>query len=270
MTKNAAPEGVGTHELAFEVFGARARVAVPTAELLPQVMEQLPAHWTPCEARPGDRRFALELAGDGGYSVLQDDMVEARIPTLENALANLRYRLFDYAVHHARDHLIVSAGVVGHEGGAIVLPGPTRAGKTYLVAALLRAGAEYYADDWAILDAQGRVNPYPTPLFRLRGQTTPDDLIASARQNPPIPVGVIARVAYSPDASWTPQPRPRAEGVTMLIGHAYGMDDPPAALKIARSAARRALVIVAKRGEADEAAASLLEIAAQAPVGGLA
>jgi hypothetical protein len=54
----------------------------------------------------------------------------------------------------------------------------------------------------------------------------------------------------------------------ILMGHAYGMDDPLAAMKIARSAAARAQVVEGERGEAEEAAAGLLELAAQAPAGG--
>ena len=46
------------------------------------------------------------------------------------------------------------------------------------------------------------------------------------------------------------------------------MDDPPAAMKIAHAAAEHALVIEGERGEAEEAAAELLGIAAQAPLGG--
>ena len=167
--QNGDARDAGNECVAFEVYGATARVAVPGADLVPRVLDQLPLHATPCEPQPDDRRFALERAGRDEYAVVEGGSVQARMPSLENALAYLRYRLFHYAVHHARDHLVVSAGVVAHQGRAIVLPGPSRAGKTRLVAALLRAGAVYYADDWAVLDGDGMVHPYPTALFRLEG-----------------------------------------------------------------------------------------------------
>ena len=75
----------------------------------------------------------------------------------------------------------------------------------------------------------------------------------------PIPVGLIALIAYTEDAGWDPQPRTPAEGMTMLVEHAYGMDDPPAAMRIAHRAAAHALVVEGDRGEADEAAAGLLQ-----------
>jgi hypothetical protein len=268
LTETTGGPEVSTRRVAFEVYGTRASVGVPTAELVPRVVDQLPLHATRCEPQPGDRRFALHRAEDGGYEVLEEGVVHARPPALENALAFLRYRLFDYAVHHARDHLIVSAGVVGCEGRAIVLPGPTRVGKTMLVAALLRAGAVYYADDWAVLDAAGQVHPYPTRLFRLgEGKVSAESLGAVTGESP-IPVGLIALTTFEEGGRWNPQPRTPAQGVMMLVGNAYGMDAPPAAMKIAHAAAKQALVIEGERGEADEAAARLLEIASQAPPGG--
>ena len=56
------------------------------------------------------------------------------------------------------------AGVVGWKGWALVLPGKSGAGKTTLVAELIRAGATYYSDEYAVLDERGRVHPYARPL----------------------------------------------------------------------------------------------------------
>ena len=60
-----------------------------------------------------------------------------------------------------RERVFVHAGVVGWKGHAIVIPGRSRSGKTTLVAELVKAGAEYYSDEFAVLDAEGRVHPFP-------------------------------------------------------------------------------------------------------------
>ena len=52
-----------------------------------------------------------------------------------------------------------TAGVVGWENRAIVMPGASFAGKTTLVRAWLEAGATYYSDEFAVLDRAGRVHP---------------------------------------------------------------------------------------------------------------
>src|SRR4051794_20574153 len=45
-----------------------------------------------------------------------------------------------------------------------VIPRVSHSGKTTLVAALVRAGATYYSDEYAVFDAQGSVHPYARPL----------------------------------------------------------------------------------------------------------
>jgi hypothetical protein len=264
-----APESAGGAEVVgFEVYGARGSVSVTDPDVVPRVLEQLPTDSVRCEPRPGDRAFALRIANDG-YAVVEDGSVDERPTTLEGALGALRRRLFFYAMEHARNRLVVSAGVVGHEGRAIVVPGPTMTGKSRLVVALLQAGAVYYADDWALLDREGCVHGYSGPIhIKGEGKVTPESLGAVPGAQP-IPVGLIASVAYRPGARWNAERRTAGDGVLMLLKNAYGMDVPDFAMEAVRSAAARALVLVGERGDAAEAAAALLECSsatsAQAP-----
>ena len=64
----------------------------------------------------------------------------------------------------------IHAGTVGWKGRAIVLPGHAGAGKSTLTRALVRAGASYYSDEFAVLDRKGRVHPYPLPLRLKTGE----------------------------------------------------------------------------------------------------
>ena len=66
--------------------------------------------------------------------------------------------------------VFIRAGVVGWRGNAVVIVGPgARSAASTLVAALLRAGAHYYSDRYAVLDLDGRVHPYPCPLWLSAG-----------------------------------------------------------------------------------------------------
>ncbi|MEP7147984.1 MAG: hypothetical protein ABI857_03805, partial [Acidobacteriota bacterium] len=65
---------------------------------------------------------------------------------------------------HARDCVFIHAGVVGWKGKAIVIPANSFQGKTTLVAELVKNGAEYYSDEYAILDEKGLVHPFPRDL----------------------------------------------------------------------------------------------------------
>ena len=71
---------------------------------------------------------------------------------------------------YAPRRIFVHAGVVGWKDRAILIPGLSHSGKTTLVDQLIRAGATYYSDEYAVLDARGRVHPYPRALgMRLPG-----------------------------------------------------------------------------------------------------
>ena len=91
-------------------------------------------------------------------------------------LAMLDSELRGHVADHATDGFFIHAGVVAHRGRGIVIPGDSFSGKTTLVAELVRAGAGYYSDEFAVIDAEGLVHPYARPLsFRALGPTTTTD-----------------------------------------------------------------------------------------------
>ena len=81
-----------------------------------------------------------------------------------SGLAALEAALRAHVALQSPDRIFVHAGVVAVRGRAIVLPGTSYCGKTTLVAALVRAGATYFSDEFAVLDERGAVHPYPKPL----------------------------------------------------------------------------------------------------------
>jgi hypothetical protein len=72
----------------------------------------------------------------------------------------LRIRIAEMAPRR----VFVHAGVVGRRNLAIILTGKSYTGKTTLVRELIRSGADYYSDEYAVLDAGGKVHPFLRPL----------------------------------------------------------------------------------------------------------
>ena len=100
-----------------------------------------------------------------------------------------------------RGLLFVHAGVVGWRGLAIVIPGRGAIGKTRLVAELVRRGAVYYSDTFAVLDEAGRVHPYRGPIgLGEEGEGAPRDLRLVREGEPaePLPLGLIVAGRYLP------------------------------------------------------------------------
>jgi hypothetical protein len=119
----------------------------------------------------------------------------------------------------AKGLVFVHAGVVGWRNRAIVMPGRSLSGKSTLVLALVEAGADYYSDEYAIFDSEGRVHPYwRFPKLRgVSGHKVASWLLGGALSGPPpspIPLGWVLISRYEPESSW--QPRRLSCGKTLL------------------------------------------------------
>lgn len=147
----------------FEAYGVRVLLRASDASLR-RPLELL--------APPGARLVGAESA-DVTYSIVHrngsHDLYDGREPIARGGALDEMLLAFESQLHLrvatlARTRLFVHAGVVGCEGGAMVIPGRSHTGKSSLVAALLAHGAAYYSDEYAVLDDAGRVHPFPRTL----------------------------------------------------------------------------------------------------------
>jgi hypothetical protein len=198
----------------------------------------------------GVRRFHLLYANVLRYSRTMDlaELFDAFESALELDLAA-----------SARGRVFVHAGVVGWRGHAILIPGRTGSGKTSLVVSFLGAGARYYSDEFAVLDARGRVHPYARPL-RIRGAGDRPERRRERRPGRvPLPVGLILSTRYKAGARWRPRRLSSGEAMMELLAHAV-----PARLRPRESVAaianavRGARALKGVRGEAEPLAILLL------------
>jgi hypothetical protein len=160
--------------------------------------------------------------------------------------------------------LFVHAGVVAWEGHGILIPGRSRAGKTTLVHALLRAGAEYYSDEYAVLDADGRVHPYAMPLSLRADRAAPsrrihaETLGATTAQRATF-VDLILATQYRRRARWRPQSLSKGDAFLVLMENTVAARQPPArTMPILRQTVLRATALRSWRGEAHTAARQLI------------
>ena len=180
-------------------------------------------------------------------------------PALEQLETDARHTVAALAPRR----VFVHAGVVAWQGRAIVIPGASFTGKTTLVAELVRRGATYYSDEYAVLDARGRVHPFAKPLsVRGEGERTPGDLGGRAGARP-LPVAAIVIAPFRAGARWRARERPRGEGALALLSQAVQARlDPARTLAAVRAAAADAVVLKGARGDAGEMAGALLARAA--------
>jgi hypothetical protein len=257
-------EGFDVRGIAVSAFGVPVGVRADDDALMSSVERILPPGHVPIRRDLALTEFSLERGELGTFRISQDDRPLIAAAGLADAIDSLDARIRIFIATNAPRHVFVHAGVVAHRGRALLLPGPSGVGKTELVACLVRAGATYYSDEYAVLDPDGLVHPYPRPLsIRTRG--TQDSLDVDVRQlggepgTRPAPVGLVAALHYDATSSWRPEARSAAAGVLLLLAHSgLARSHPERALLSIHRAMERARVLEGPRGEAEPAAEALL------------
>jgi hypothetical protein len=248
----------------FRSHGLRLGVRVNRPELLPELLARLPPDVRPASSPVVDRIFSL-WAGDR-CRVYAGAERRARTRDVGGALAALEAEIRRGVAIAAPRRIFLHAGVVGWRGRAIVVPGQSRSGKTTLVAALARRGATYLSDEYAVLDAAGRVHPFaqalsvrpPSGCDRHASRVVPADLGGPVGRRP-LPVGLVVFTRHRPGASWNPAPLTRGRAVLEMLRHAApARRRPEAVLQALCAATARARLLDGDRGEADETAALVL------------
>lgn len=168
----------------------------------------------------------------------------------------------------AQDCLFVHAGVVGWQGPAgwkaILIPGRSMSGKTTLVKVLVEAGATYYSDEFAVLDKEGLVHPYPVDLS-IRGNNGQSGRKTSVQSLggevgvKPLLVGLVIVTAYQSEAVWRPRKLTPGQALLALMDNTVAARRNPAhSMPILKQAVTGAIALKSKRGEAGEVAPALL------------
>ena len=152
-------------------YGVRVGIRVTTPEALSLLQSRLPYGWRTARSPVVDRLYSFVIPTKTGQSrtrrfnlLYSDSGRLSRTLELEDLLQAWEADARLYVAEHAPRRVFVHAGVVAWKGRAILLPGPSYVGKSTLVMELVRAGAVYYSDEYAVLDARGRVHPFAQPV----------------------------------------------------------------------------------------------------------
>jgi len=259
-----AREQTAPAPVVFEAFDVRVQLTLGETGYEAAVEQILPPGWKRCDGGQSVGQLALRRAGTDRYEVkVEND------PWLEQATFNVALGMLDAHIRlviaaNAPDRIFVHAGVVAHEGKALVIPGGSFSGKTTLVRALVEQGASYYSDEYAVLDDEGQVHPYPRRLA-IREPQSRDTQERHVREFGGIAAvdrAVVAAVAvtrYRPGAEWRPQRRSSGHGVLALLTNTVpARERPQESLRAVSRATTGAMVLDGDRGEADLVAESLL------------
>jgi hypothetical protein len=258
--------------MSFNAFGVRFGVRVNDSWVLESLIERMPPGTQPSATKVVDHLYSVT-----GFPVTSNGRIRkfnlgywnltrfARSRSFDDLLDSFESHLQLTVAEHAPRRIFVHAGVVGWNGRAILIPGLSFSGKTTLVDQLIRRGATYYSDEYAVIDQQGRVHPYPRVLG-IRSSTNGSTTKISAKQigaevgSKPLRIGLVLSTRFKQGSRWRPRELTRGKGVLELMSNAVAArSQPELALSVLPKALESARVLKGVRGEASEMAELILK-----------
>ena len=206
--------------------------------------------------------FIVEKHGQG-YLIKSDAAETYEAATEEFLLQRLQQDIDKAIALQSREKLFVHAGVVGWRGIAIVIPGRSFSGKSTLVAELVRRGAVYYSDEFAVLDDSGNVHPYRRTLVLREDSQRPQDLrlVRETGSTEPLPIGLILAAPYRSGSAYQPAILRGARAVLPLIeGTVLAREESSRILQIAAKIAPDVVTLQGPRPDAAEVAPRILDL----------
>ena len=237
-----------------------------------RVIDRLPPGWRRGSSPVVDFLYSIVVGGRQEnskierFNVLYYDAGRfGRTKDFEFILKTFETHLQLLVADNARRRVFVHAGVVGWKNQAVLIPGMSFSGKTTLVSKLVQAGATYYSDEYAVLDENGLVHPYPRPL----GVRRPNEFESSRVDvaslggicgSRPLPVRLVIATKYRAGAKWRPRKLTHGRGVLELLANTVSArSQSRLALSTLPRAIRTAEVLKGVRGEADEVVETILQ-----------
>lgn len=166
----------------------------------------------------------------------------------------------------APEQMFIHAGAVAWKGKGIILPATSFAGKSTIVAELVRLGAEYYSDDYAIFDRNGMLHPFPRTISmrtddgRYKAYDLTLEELGGTAADRPIEVGTVLLTKYKKGAPFDLERLPRGKGVLELVPFTFSfIERPEFSLEVLNNLCQNAIILSGQRGSAEIFAKTFLD-----------
>lgn len=249
--------------IGFESFGVPVRVRTDSSEVSARLPDVLPPAYKAIPAEADAEEFALLSGGLGTYTFTRGGSPVSSEVDLEFGVTLLQTQVRLFIGLNATDRVFVHAGAVGIGGRAVIFPGRSFSGKTSLVAAFLQAGAEYLSDEFAVLDPEGMVHPFPTRLSFRDGEGERRNVeaadLGAGTAGSSLPLAGIVIANYRPGAAWAPEELTRGRAVLALLDNTIAaLARHQEAMSVFRRATEGPLLLAGERGDAGAVVTELM------------
>ncbi len=258
MNKNA-----NLNRLDFEAFGVGIGIESNAPEILAKIKavlpEVIPENLEFKEVSDAEHTFKIEYENVSGKFYISKNGVDLTYYSDKDRLVEyLCSQIRITVAEFAESKVFLHSGAVGWKGSGIIIPGKSYSGKTTLVSELIKRGAEYYSDEYAVLDEEGFLHPYPK-MLSMRGiineydqvDTSPDVFGAKIGKKK-IPVKLILITEFERETEWKPEILNTGEGIMEILQHTIPIRlKPEFVLNVLKKTSSRAIIAKTKRGEAE-------------------
>jgi len=249
------------HKFCFESFGVRVRLESANRELLDRAVKRARKSLVLPIKEIGDREidhvFTFGRTKTLGYYFDHNGKDRRSVEVFRGILIFFDSLLRVSVAESAGEFVFIHAGVVEWHGKAIVIPGDSFTGKSTLVSELIKLGAGYYSDEFAILDADGKVNAFPRPINMRKddGKYSPYVIKVNPERvrigGKPLEIGTILFTSYKPGAEWKPKHITPGQGLIKTIPFTLPIKrNPEFTMYALNKAVNRALIIETLRSTA--------------------
>ena len=109
--------------------------------------------------------YTIRAGGSSLFTLRVDGRRRFDAASIAEVVDLVLWDVYDRAFRRAGGRIVLHAALASRRARGVLLPGPPDAGKTTLVAGLVRAGFAYLSDEAAVFDPEtGRFHAFPRPL----------------------------------------------------------------------------------------------------------
>lgn len=230
-----------------------------------EVVENLPLNPSDIDYQNAEHYFDVNLKGSD-YELLKNNFKLSLSPDKVHTFKYLQNEIRQTIAEFAVSKVFLHAGAVGINGFGVIFPAETFQGKSTLITELVKAGATYYSDDFAILDENAWLHPFPKRIS-LRGfenkfaQTDFSvEQFGGEVGIEPIEIKLVVLTKYEKDSGWSPEILSPGNAVMNILPHTVPIRfNPQFTLQVLHKLTNRAIIARSSRCDAKEFAPILLK-----------
>ncbi len=167
---------------------------------------------------------------------------------------------------HAVDLVFLHSGAVAWNGKAIIFPADSFSGKSTIVSEFVKRGAIYYSDEYAIIDKDGLLYPFPRSISlrdytvgfrRLEVSATSLGGISGTE---PLPVAYVLLLKHQTNARFRPIRLSPGVGLMKIIPQAISLRfKSKFTVEVLNTIANNAIIAESLRGEAKTTVSKIID-----------